>query len=127
MIGGRGEWRKGRSSLCCVPVLAALAVACGDECTAPPIFLHALRIEVFDAASGETICGAEVTIESAGKSERLPGACVYSGGDGSGPYRVTVARDGYQTKVVSNVEIADAECPGSSTKELTLRLQPASA
>lgn len=97
--------------------------ACGPDCDdRPPIGTNALSIEIADADSGERVCDASVTVEVDGRSTTLAKLCPYSGGAGAGRYKISVARDGYETTSLEVVVSAD-ECSVPVTRDVTIRLE----
>src|ERR1700736_3212944 len=76
---------------------AGLLAACGHSDMCRPIGHEPISVTVVDAATGNEICDALVTIANKGVEQHLT-ACPYAGGFGPGTCTVRVERAGYITK-----------------------------
>jgi hypothetical protein len=104
-------------------VCAGLLAACGHSDTCRPTGQLPISVTVVDAATGNEICDALVTIANAGVEERLT-ACPYVGGNGLGTFEVSVERAGYATKTEA-VTIKSPVNGCQDVEPVTVALEPA--
>jgi hypothetical protein len=112
-----------RRGLACVTLAALSLAAAGCETEGPnhpractAIAIEALNVTVTDAATGQRICDALVTVTDGSFSTELrrfggPSDCTHTGPtERPGRYEVRATRDGYATAVRSNVVVTADEC-----------------
>ena len=112
--------------------LLVIATACLGGCgTLDPIactaeFRFGISVEVVDAASGAPRAdGSTMTLREGdyveSTSESFDGRTMVGAGERAGTYAVSVAREGYHTWVLTDVEVTEDEChvdPVSLVSEL---------
>ena len=99
-------------------------MGCRDDCNRPPILIHALRIQVVDAQSGDPLCDAQITLQLGETSEPLAANnCHPAGGSRPGTYHVTARQTGYQTAEI-DVTVPEDDCGEAVPQDVTIELTP---
>ena len=84
-------------------------IACTEE------FRYGVSVEVVDAMSGAALAeGSTMTLREGDyvetTTESFDGRTMVGAGERAGTYTVAVARDGYHTWVLTDVEVTEDEC-----------------